>query len=268
MTLSGIENLSGSIANDVLTGDAGANTLAGRDGHDFLSGGDGDDLLLGDGQFAIDFALVGGSGPITQTNDGGYAGDDILNGGNGFNTLDGGAGVDTVDYSDAVGSVFVALASGYGERTDAAGTTVLGTDSLTGIENVTGGAFADQILGDSGANTLDGGGGDDNLRGGAGDDLLIGGDGDDLLRGGDGVDSFIGGDGLDRVSLFEAAATQAAYVDLETQQVINDGFGNVENLSSIEGVGLGTLFADTFLGSSGANFIYGGAGDTVDARAG
>lgn len=267
MTLTGIENLSGSIANDVLTGDAGANTLAGRDGHDGLFGGDGDDVLLGDGQFSIDF-VIGGSGPIVQTDDGGYAGDDVLNGGNGFNILDGGAGTDTADYLDAVGSVIVALASGVGERYDATDTAVLGTDNLLSIENVTGGGFADVILGDNNANTLDGAGGDDNLRGGAGNDWLIGNDGDDLLRGGDGVDSFIGGDGLDRISLFEAAATQAAYVDLELQQVLNDGFGNAESLSSIEGVGLGTLFADTFLGSSGADFIYAGTGDVVDARGG
>jgi Ca2+-binding RTX toxin-like protein len=267
MTLTGIENLSGSIVNDNLKGDAGANTLAGRDGHDFLGGGDGDDVLLGDGQFGIDF-VIGGSGPIVQVDDGGYAGDDVLNGGNGFNILNGGAGTDTVDYTDAAGSVTVALASGFGQRNDATDTTVLGTDSLISIENATGGGFNDVLLGDNGNNTLDGGNGDDNLRGGGGDDWLIGGAHDDLLRGGQGVDTFLGGDGLDRISLFEAGATQAAYVDLEFQQVLNDGFGNVESLDSIEGVGLGTLFADTFLGSSGANFIYAGSGDVVDARGG
>ncbi|MDB5468709.1 MAG: hypothetical protein JWR84_269 [Caulobacter sp.] len=268
MTLTGVENLSGSIVNDVLIGDAGNNILAGRDGHDFLSGGDGDDLLLGDGQFAIAFPVIGTSGPITRTDDGGYAGDDILNGGNGDNILNGGAGIDTVDYTDALGSVTVVLASGFGQRNDATDTTVVGSDTLIGIEYATGGGFADLLLGDGGSNRLDGGNGDDNLRGAGGDDFLIGGAGDDLLRGGQGVDSFDGGDGLDRISLFEAGATSGAYVDLETQQVLNDGFGNAETLTSIEGVGLGTLLADTFLGSSGVNFIYAGTGDTVDARGG
>ncbi|HYE44803.1 MAG TPA: calcium-binding protein [Caulobacter sp.] len=268
MTLTGIENLSGSVVDDVLTGDAGANVLAGQDGADALNGGDGDDVLLGDGQFAIAFDLVGASGPIVRTDDGGFGADDVLNGGNGFNLLDGGAGSDTADYADAEGSVTVVLSAGYGERLDAAATAILGTDTLIGIENASGGAFADTLLGDANANILSGQGGDDILRGLAGDDLMNGGDGDDLLRGGQGVDTFNGGDGLDRISLFEAGATSGAHVDLELQQVLDDGFGNAETLSSIEGVGLGTLLADTFLGSSGANFIYAGTGDTVDARGG
>ncbi len=268
MTLTGVENLSGSVVNDTLTGDAGANVLAGADGDDTLNGGDGEDTLLGDGQFAIDFPVIGTAGPITRFDDRGAAGDDILNGGNGFNTLNGGAGSDTADYGDAEGVVTVVLGSGYGERLDVTGSVILGTDTLIGIENASGGAFADILLGDGAANVLSGQGGDDILRGLGGDDVMNGGDGDDLLRGGQGVDTFNGGDGADRISLFENGATSGAYVDLETQQVLNDGFGNVETLSSIEGVGLGTLFADTFLGSSGANFIFAGTGDTVDARGG
>lgn len=268
MTLTGIENLSGSVVDDILTGDAGVNLLAGHNGNDALNGGDGDDTLLGDGGVAISFVVIGTSGPITTTLDGGYAGDDVLNGGNGFNVIDGGAGSDTVDYADAVGGVTVALASGYGDRADAAGTTALGVDQLIGIENASGGAFADVLLGDGNANVLSGQGGDDILRGNGGDDVMNGGDGDDLLRGGQGVDSFNGGAGFDRISLFENGATSGAYVDLELQQVSNDGFGNAETLTSIEGVGLGTLFADTFLGSSGANFIYAGSGDIVNARGG
>lgn len=268
MTLTGIENLSGSVVDDVLTGDAGNNVLAGHNGADLLIGGDGDDTLLGDGNFAISFVAIGTSGPITRTDDLGVGADDVLNGGNGFNYLDGGAGSDTVDYSDAEGAVTVVLGSGYGERLNAAGDAILGTDDLHNIENASGGAFADVLLGDGNANVLSGQGGDDIIRGLGGDDVMNGGDGDDLLRGGQGVDTFNGGDGFDRISLFENGATAGAYVDLETQQVLNDGFGNSETLTSIEGVGLGTLFADTFLGSSGVNFIYAGTGDTVDARGG
>ena len=64
------------------------------------------------------------------------------------------------------------------------------------------------------------------------------------------------------------AESGAEIMGTGTIEVLNDGFGNAESLDSIEGVGLGTLFADTFLGSSGANFIYGGTGDVVDAREG
>jgi Ca2+-binding RTX toxin-like protein len=275
MTLTGVENLSGSIADDALTGDAGANVLAGMDGADTLSGGDGNDLLLGDGQVALDLTSIGTSGAIVRyedlaatLGDPSHSGNDILNGGDGDNTLIGGGGFDTADYSDAEGLVYIDLSSNYGERDDAAGTTALGIDTLIGIEAAVGGAFGDTLVGDDGANSLHGGDGDDIIRGLQGDDLLFGDDGDDLLRGGQGVDSFIGGAGEDRVSLFEAGATQAAYVDLALQQVLNDGFGNAETLNSIEGVGAGTLFADTFLGSGGANFIYGETGDVVDGRGG
>ncbi|WP_225772892.1 calcium-binding protein [Inquilinus sp. Marseille-Q2685] len=44
--LRGIENLSGTPANDILVGDGEANTLQGGYGHDLLSGGGGDDTLM------------------------------------------------------------------------------------------------------------------------------------------------------------------------------------------------------------------------------
>jgi Ca2+-binding RTX toxin-like protein len=45
--LTGIENLSGSVFSDTLTGDDGPNTLAGNNGDDTLSGKLGRDTLLG-----------------------------------------------------------------------------------------------------------------------------------------------------------------------------------------------------------------------------
>ncbi len=47
-------------------------------------------------------------------------------------------------------------------------------DTLTGIENIIGSAYADILTGDSAANALTGGDGDDVLSGGEGDDKLIG----------------------------------------------------------------------------------------------
>jgi Ca2+-binding RTX toxin-like protein len=46
-TLTGVDNLTGSIHGDVLTGNAGANVLNGFDGDDRLQGGDGADRLIG-----------------------------------------------------------------------------------------------------------------------------------------------------------------------------------------------------------------------------
>jgi Ca2+-binding RTX toxin-like protein len=293
MTLTGIENLSGSVVNDVLTGDVGNNLLAGVSGDDVLDGGDGNDILLGDGQIAVDVGTSGTSGPITRFDDvatregdltlagddimnggagndtliGGY-GDDTLNGGSGVNTLDGGAGLDTADYSDAIGRLFVDLVMNIGSRNDVTGEIGLGSDALSGIENVRGGDFIDVLRGSGENNRLEGGGGNDLLVGYGADDTLDGGAGDDVLRGGTGIDLIIGGDGLDTVSFLEPTATQAVYVDLDLQTVFNDGFGNREQLTSIERSGSGTVFADTFLGSSGANSFFGDTGDIIDGRAG
>ncbi|NBU27195.1 MAG: hypothetical protein EBS42_02980, partial [Caulobacteraceae bacterium] len=80
--MSGIENISGSSFDDVLTGDGGNNVLAGREGADTLNGGDGDDVLLGDGSISMSsFNNQGGSGPIIQfEEDPNLFGNDILNG--------------------------------------------------------------------------------------------------------------------------------------------------------------------------------------------
>ncbi|EME70698.1 calcium binding hemolysin protein, partial [Paramagnetospirillum caucaseum] len=133
--LSGIENLLGGNAADILTGDAGANRLSGAAGNDTLSGG---------------------------------AGDDILAGGAGSDRLTGGDGADTADYSASAAAVNVDLTRATAQSGgDAAG------DILAGIENLTGGVGNDLLTGDGGANTLTGGGGSDTLNGGGGDDLLV-----------------------------------------------------------------------------------------------
>ena len=74
-TVSYIENVVGSPADDRLTGDAAANRLVGGGGDDRLSGVAGDDSLLGLG------------------------GDDVLNGGGGADRCNGGTGVDVATAS-------------------------------------------------------------------------------------------------------------------------------------------------------------------------
>lgn len=126
----------------------------------------------------------------------------------------------------------------------------------------------DDLYGYNGNDTINGGDGDDFLLGENGDDTLIGGAGDDILRGGAGVDSFDGGQGFDRISFFDAAATQGVMADLVTGVIANDGFGNRETMTGIEGLGAGTIFADTFIGDESGNFLFGAAGDTVTANDG
>src|SRR5215475_1391691 len=139
-TLSQIEDLTGSVFDDGLTGDDGTNVLDGGAGNDTLSGLGGDDVLIG---------------------------------GLGADRLDGGTGTDTASYASSPGAVIVNIATGTGSGADAEG------DTLVNIENVTGSAFADVLSGDGNANVLSGGDGNDLLIGGAGADQLIGGAGND-----------------------------------------------------------------------------------------
>ncbi|MCX7092963.1 MAG: M10 family metallopeptidase [Methylobacter sp.] len=65
------------------------------------------------------------------------------------------------------------------------------------IENATGSAYADTLIGNSVNNLLNGGASNDILQGGAGNDTLQGGTGYDTLQGGDGNDLLVGSSGKD-----------------------------------------------------------------------
>lgn len=243
---------------DIVTGAGGNDTLIVDSAPGALDGGDGVDTI----QFVGDI-----NGMLTADNDGdGLA--DIVYATSGVNI----SLRSNVIFDDGFGN----------------------TAFISNIENVDGSLLGDQIQGNDGVNVLRGLDGNDTLLGFGGDDILEGGDGNDLLRGdgsityngvsgndvlrggagndilygGAGVDSFDGGEGRDRVGFFFLAATQGAIVNLYTQTISNDGFGNAETMTSIESIGAGTAFADTFIGDDNANFIMGGAGDTLQGNGG
>src|SRR5258706_15697760 len=96
-------------------------------------------------------------GVVARSNPlGGGAGNDTLDGGAGDDTLDGGAGTDTASYGSAGSGVTVSLAIAGAQNTVGAG-----SDTLIGLENLTGSSFNDVLTGDAGANVLDGGAGTD-----------------------------------------------------------------------------------------------------------
>gem|GEM_PF-5672610 len=189
---SGVDNWTGTAAHDIIEG---------RDGDDVLDGGDGDDLLYGGSD---DDTLTGGAGSDVLAGEGGDdiidggADDDTISGHDGADTLTGGAGADiiaggsgndTASYSGSSSGVSIDLNASTASGGDAAG------DTLTGIENLTGSAFADTLTGDGNGNILFGGAGDDALQGLGGDDTLNGGDGSDVFTfgEGDGADTIDGG---------------------------------------------------------------------------
>ena len=230
----GNDSMDGGGNNDTLNGGLGFDSLVGGDGNDELRGGDQGDTLVG----GLGNDLLGG-GKVLDSLDGGD-GNDTLIGGLGIDTLIGGNGTDTADYSGAADALTVSLAVLTGQLVSAS----LGTDTLSGIENLLGGLFADNFSGDAGYNGLTGGGGNDTLVGNDGFDTLDGGDGDDslsgmnqgdVINGGAGNDFLGGGKGLD---------------------VLDGGAGN----DTLQG-GLGT---DILTGGSGADaFIFSTALDGV-----
>ena len=269
-TLTGIENLSGSLVNDSLTGDGNNNVLAGNSGNDILAGGAGNDTLYGDGLINWDSHGTGGSGPITTWTDvaaiGGVSGNDTLEGGVGDDQIYGGGGTDTASYANAGGSVEVFLyEGGFGEAIGADG-----YDQLFDIEDLTGSAFGDTLFGNSQGNMLSGGDGHDFLQARGGDDSVYGGNGDDYLGGGTGDDLLDGGAGFDRAS-FSNGSTGPVTVDLRIQGLAqNTGLG-MDTLVDIEAAS-GTAFGDTITGNNGDNWLWGasdGTGDdTLDGQEG
>ena len=274
-----LENVTGTIYGDTLTGSSGDNIIAGDVGNDTLLGGAGNDTLYGDGSIRPDTHGTGYSGPITTYADitvlsGQLPGDDWLDGGAGDDTLNGGGGNDTASFASWTERVIAGLnALGDGFATNELGTE---TDSLVSIENLSGSAFNDILNGNDLDNVLSGLGGHDLLFGRGGADTLLGGEGDDFLRGSDGDDVLNGGNGLDRVSNFVAAPTIGVRIDLNVQGIAQNTNYGMDTLIGIEHAS-GTILADELIGDANANWLWdgsdgiagGGSGDdTITAGGG
>lgn len=233
-----IENVIGSAAADFITGNGGINLLSGSAGNDKLDGGGGDDELEGG------------------------AGNDTLIGGAGADDLIGGDGIDTASYATAGGTVTVSTeGSGFGD--DAEG------DTLTGVENIIGSDFNDNLGGDATyANRLEGGKGDDTLMDthtGDGIDTLLGGEGNDTIWGFAG-DKLDGGAGTDDTLVALAALINFVTVDL-SKNLFSEGKAK-STLAGFEHV-TGSNANDTLTGTAGINKISGEDGaDTIEGLAG
>lgn len=193
--MNSIENLTGGSGTNTLVGDAGANVLTGGLGTDYLYGQGGDDILIGGGK---------------------------SNGG--ANQLWGGSGSDTASYAGVTGSIYADLG------VQAGWVDGVLTDYMNSIENLSGGAQADILVGDAGANRLTAGAGADTLWGRGGADVFAytGYADSNLIGGYDTIGDFVSGLskldlsalGIDasRVSIQSDAGSTSVYVSLRQGQ--------------------------------------------------
>ena len=169
-TFTGIENLTGTDNNDVLTATgAAANTIFGGAGDDIIAGGGGTDILDGgEGNDTNSFVGIGGDvtaslvdgtasygmvnetftnfenltgsvGDDNLTGDAGAnvldgaEGDDTLTGGAGNDTLDGGDGFDTVTFLDVADNISV---TDNGDGTFTASSALDGVNTISNVESL------------------------------------------------------------------------------------------------------------------------------------
>ncbi|MBL4916950.1 calcium-binding protein [Szabonella alba] len=175
-----------------------------------LQTGAGDTILTGSGGADT---VLGGPGDDLL---GGRAGDDRIDGGAGRDVIDGGTGADRL--SGGAGSDTIHAGDGADRIAGGAG-----ADLLTGQEG------DDRVRGGAGDDTLLGGAGGDVLAGGTGDDWLAGGGGNDLLHAGPGMDTLDGNDGDDTLFGFDPAdegAARAGGGSAPGVNFLNGGAGN------------------------------------------
>ncbi len=237
-----IENISGTGFDDYYIGNGQNNNFVGRNGNDILKGGGGVDVLLGG------------------------EGNDILYADNFDVSLTGDNGIDSLDFTDNLTQA-ISIVLGVGASNTgyfyglASGTSMTSITDLTnsvlisGIENITGGAGDDIIIGNSLTNIVSGGIGADQLFGMGGNDVIYFTKGDTVLD---------GGTGFDLVDLTNFQNAIKVNLGLSTTQIIYSGADSVEGVvvKNFEDITAG-IGNDTISGTSAQNFIKAGAGNDI-----
>ncbi len=169
----------------------------------------------------------------------------------GNDTITGSAGIDTVDYKYATGGVFVDLAAASNQAQFMDEVTLREyRQQLSGIENIFGSRYAD------------------NLRGNAGNNLLWGGNDSevDTLAGGNGDDTYIINDDIDGVNDTGGTDTIRATIDIDLRD-----YNSIENLEMVgtQINAIGNSLNNSITGNSQANVIDGRDGaDTMTGGTG
>lgn len=303
-TLSGIENVIGSVGHDYIVGNAAANILlSASTGRDYLFGEADADTLVGGTSWGNNLyggdgndSILGGSGS-THYLYGDAGNDTIVSGSSNTHFLYGGNGDDSlVGYDNAQHD------GGAGNDTLRAGS--LRSEGLYGNDGndlLIGSNANDRLAGNAGDDTLLGGGGSDwanyeqfqgvtvdlnlgrashtggndslieieNIFGSQFNDLLIGDSADNSMRGERGSDTLIGGNGTDWV-LFRGDGnwgTQSVTVDLEAGRAVFSDSLDFESLIGIENISA-YYGNDSLLGNGLGNALEGSRGNDTIAGAG
>jgi Ca2+-binding RTX toxin-like protein len=193
----------------------------------------------------------------------GLGGDDILSGRAGNDILNGNTGNDTASYASAAAGVTARLNLGTASN-DGDG----GSDTFVSIENLTGSAFIDLLVGNGIANVLNGGLGADTLLGLGGNDILIGGTGaNNTLQGGLGDDLYVV-DANDTVIELSGEGTDTVQTS-RTTYLLRTHVENLQYTGSAAFRGTGNAADNTIEGGSGNDVLIGrGGNDRLDGNGG
>jgi Ca2+-binding RTX toxin-like protein len=234
---------------DTLFGLSGNDTLEGGLGSDRMHGGRGDDLyIVSDNDTLIELANEG----IDEVH---IANDDY--------TLP-----EHVENLELLQNETNSAISLLGNALD---NRIIGSDSATNGEVISGGDGNDILYGRSGNDRLTGGSGSDSLFGGDGDDALEPNGGSDSVDGGEGNDTIFyvsgthtinGGNGVDTLTLYLPIGADHLVADLiaSTLRTFTRG-GSIGDLSRVDQVEnlTGTPLVDNYLfGNASDNVIIGG----------
>ncbi|MEN0000644.1 MAG: hypothetical protein AAF940_07155, partial [Pseudomonadota bacterium] len=239
-TVNAVESAAG--ANDKITTGGGEDTVYAGGGNDringdvedaILNGGSGNDTIKVSG--TVDAAAPGAELDVPVSVEGGFGNDTADFSGLKILNNDG-EGI-KVDLSDASPSADV-------------NPTVA---TLSGIENVKGTRYDDEITGDDGNNKL---------SGGKGDDILNGGGGNDTLKGGKGNNELNGGDGIDTADFGGAKTGLNITLDENGDATVANGRGGTDTLTSIENL-KGGRGDDMLTGNAQDNMLSGGNGNDI-----
>lgn len=248
--------LTGNAGNDSLTGSRTvASTLSGGAGTDTLTGGAAADVI--DGGDGVDTFVFSSTTVVEQAGSGTTKGVVINLGSTDLTASAIYAATVAASSASYLNTAQASVAAGTATYAydNESSTNAIVVDTLTNIENATGTALADYIVGSDGTNVLVGGDGIDVLSGGAGNDYLVA-----DASGQNNIDQIIGGTGDDT---YEWTDASEADIWVETATGGTDTIYVASDLS-LAGLSVGTTVAGAAANGSLVRFEKLALGAGVD----